>query len=331
MMKFTKILRGLSIFIIITVIALALYLNRGLSYEIVPAKFNCLALEDGYFAPFDSLPNQIYGIGLSYAGHINETASEFVPDIDPPVFKKAITSITQDGAKVKLPSHDDLVNAVEKIEPSIRQQINEVINPLPALLDYEVELGFVLLEDIDKKALNEEGYIPKIGFFIANDLSARSIVILGEGQINRYDYWGIAKSFPGFTPVSQKVWIPNEFKANAIPCITLKCQLNGEIRQNQMTNDLIYTPLQMLQVIHRKYPDTPLKKGDWVLTGTPGGVIMSTPRWLVRLANMVGMNRFKKLNHKTREDDIAKFLKRGDTVVIDGEGLGSVTVEFVWK
>ena len=97
-----------------------------------------------------------------------------------------------------------------------------------------------------------------------------------------------------------------------------------------MTSDLIYTPLQMLQAIHRKYPNKLLLKGDMVLTGTPGGVIMSTPRWLVRLAGMIGMDRFDKLTKVTSDEkDIAKFLKAGDKVLVKGEGLGSVEVEIV--
>jgi len=95
-----------------------------------------------------------------------------------------------------------------------------------------------------------------------------------------------------------------------------------------MTSDLIYTPLQMLQAINRKYPNKQFQKGDMVLTGTPGGVIMPTPRWLVPLAGIVGMDRFDKLSKITSDEkDIVKFLKAGDKVLVRGEGLGSVEVE----
>lgn len=57
---------------------------------------------------------------------------------------------------------------------------------LSALLDYEVEMGFVLLEDVDPSQLDQPSFAPRLGFFIANDLSARSVGILGEGQPNRY-------------------------------------------------------------------------------------------------------------------------------------------------
>ena len=38
---------------------------------------------------------------------------------------------------------------------------------------------------------------------MTNDLSARSIAILGEDQANRYDHWGASKSYPGFTLIKE--------------------------------------------------------------------------------------------------------------------------------
>lgn len=306
-----------------------LYLNRGLEAKILSAQLNCLPLEEGHFTNFDSLPKHIFGIGLAYAGHINETASEFNTSQDPPVFQKAVNSITQTASSVAIPTHNQLLQAIEEMELGLSKQIEADHPDLPALLDYEVELALVLLEDITAENLQQDDYAPPVGFFIANDLSARSIAILGEGQANRYDYWGISKSFSGFTPASQRVWIPSEFRANAIPCIQLQTIVNGELRQNQNTSDLIYTPLQMLQAIQRKYPDLALKKGDWVLTGTPGGVILSTPRWLVRLANGLNMDRLDKLNNKVSEASAAQFLKPGDRVITKGVGLGQVSVSII--
>lgn len=328
-MKIIKYIGITSGIILLIGVVMGLYLNRGLPHEIRPADFNCLSISEGSFTDFDTLPNKIYGIGLSYAGHINETANHFDPEVDPPVFLKATSSLTQNGSKVNIPTHQTMLDATEKLEPGISQTVNHRVQSLPAMLDYEVELGFVLLEDISKEKIEEEEFAPRIGFFIGNDLSARSVGVLGEGLPNRFDYWGISKSFLGFTPISEKVWIPNELKANSIPCIMLETQVNGEVRQHQLTSDMIYTPLQMLQAIHRKYPNQDLQKGDMVLTGTPGGVIMSAPRWLVRLAGIVGMDRFDKLDNLTGEDDVTRFLQAGDKVLVTGEGLGSVEVEIV--
>ncbi len=327
-----KIIKYLGIFLgllLLISFAFGLYLNRDLPHEIKPAAFNCLSLDQGTFTDFDTLPNTIYGIGLAYAKHINETASDFDPQGDPPVFIKASNSISQNGSTVKIPSQKTMLNAIEQLEPGISKQVNQQVDNLPALLDYEVELGFVLLEDIPLENLNKAQYAPKIGFFIGNDLSARSLAVLGEGKANRYDYWGISKSFLGFTPISDKVWIPNEFKANSLPCLMLETLVNGEVRQQQMTSDLIYTPLQMLQAIHQKYPNKPLQKGDMVLTGTPGGVALSAPRWLVRLGGIVGLDRFQKLGSVSSEENMVKFLKNGDKVLVKGEGLGSVVVEIL--
>jgi 2-keto-4-pentenoate hydratase/2-oxohepta-3-ene-1,7-dioic acid hydratase in catechol pathway len=320
-----KVLMYIGIFLLFAIIAIGSYLNRGLKEAIVPADLTCLSLEEGQFAPFDTIPSHIYGVGLAYAKHINETASSFDPDGDPPIFLKSLNSRTADGSTVKIPSHTEMLNALELHEPGISKKIAHIPN-LPALLDYETELGFVLLEDISKVQLANDGFIPKIGFYMANDFGARSVAILGEGQPNRYDYWGVSKSFRGFTPISDKVWIPNEFQENAIPCIMIETLVNEELRQHQMTSDLIYTPLQMLQAIDRKYPSNPLKKGDLVLTGTPGGVIMSAPRWMMRAAAIVGLDRFAKLKTKIADDEVAKFLHAGDQVVVRGDGLGSVSV-----
>ena len=327
-----KIIKYLGIFLgvlLLFSLAFGLYLNRGLPHEIKPAIFQCLDLQEGKFMPFDTVPNNIYGIGLAYAKHINETASDFDPQGDPPVFIKATQSITKNGSSVKIPSQQTMLAALEQLESGISEQVNQQVTTLPALLDYEVELGFVLLEDIPAKDLNNAQYAPPVGFFIANDFGARSLAVLGEEQANRYDYWGVSKSFLGFTPISEKVWIPNEFKTNSIPCILLETLVNDEIRQHQMTSDLIYTPLQMLQAIHRKYPNKSLQKGDMVLTGTPGGVALSAPRWLVRLGGILGLDRFKKLGTLTSEESMAKFLKNGDKVEVKGEGLGSVSVGIV--
>ena len=114
---------------------------------------------------------------------------------------------------------------------------------------------------------------------------------------------------------------------NSIPCVKITTEVNSDIRQSQMTSDLIYTPVFMLQAIKRKYPKANLKKGDWVLTGTPGGVVFSAPRWLVRLAKILGMDRYAKLDASISPDDASKFLQPQDEVTVTAEHLGSVKVE----
>ncbi len=173
--------------------------------------------------------------------------------------------------------------------------------------------------------LDDPGFAPRLGFFIANDVSARSMGILGEGRPNRHAYWGMSKSFPGFAPVADKAWVPETPAPNGIPCVEIESLVNGEVRQRQSTADMIYTPVEMLRFVHAKFPNAPLSKEMIVLTGTPGGVAMSTPRWLVRLGNLVGLSRFRKLSAKLGGDR-SRFLEVGDEVMVRGQGLGQVRV-----
>ena len=303
---------------------LALYLFRPLAHKPEPAPHQCLEISEGSYLPLDT-PGQVYGVGLSYAGHIQETASEFDPAEPPPIFEKSLRALAVDGDEVQTPSSDEMLEAVDLLEPGLGERLREELGSIAPLLDYETELAFVLLEDVDPAALRRDDFSPRLGFLIANDLSARAVAVLGEGQPNRYEYWGVSKSFPGFLPTAARVWIPNETRPRGVPCVEIRTLVNGELRQKHNTSDLIYSPVDMLRFIHAKYSNRPLRRGDMVLTGTPSGVAMQTPRALVRLANLLGFDRFKKLEAALGRDH-SRFLKPGDTVVSEGEGLGRAKV-----
>ncbi len=305
----------------------ALYLFRPLSVQPRPADVECYDFGQGAYVPLDR-PPRAFGIGLSYATHIEETASEFDPEANPPVFEKHLRALSRTGAIVRMPSADELIRVADEIEPGLGDTLRADYPKLSALLDYEVEMGFVLLEDVDPSQLDQPSFAPRLGFFVANDLSARSIGILGEGQPNRYAYWGLSKSFPGFMPIADRAWVPAEAKPNGIPCVEIESIVNGEARQRQSTADLIYTPVQMLRFIHAEFPDVPLEKGLIVLTGTPGGVAMVTPRWLVRLRELLGLSRFRKLSTKLN-GDTSRFLNIRDRVDVRGQGLGKVSITIV--
>ena len=312
------------IVVLIALLALGYYLLRPLAHKPVPAGLHCYDIAQGSYVPLEAPPDA-FGIGLSYAAHIEETASTFDPNASPPIFRKDPSALVRTDATVIMPSTKQIREAAEALEPGLGQALLQECPEVSPLLDYEVEMGFVLLEDLSPAALGDPEFAPQIGFFIANDVSARSIAILGEGRPNRFDYWGVSKSFPGFMPVADRAWIPNETEPNGVPCVIIETRVNGEVRQRQSTDDLIYTPAQMLRFIHAKYPDARLHKGTFVLTGTPGGVALSTPRWLVRLGNLIGLSRFKKLTAKL-DGDTSRFLKPGDRVVTQGEGLGKVSI-----
>ena len=324
-----KTLLGVAVVLLLCVAALGYFLLRPLSHVPVPADFQCYDLGQGAYVPLDA-PTQAFGVGLSYAGHIEETASSFDPDAAPPVFVKSRSSLVRSGAQVPFPTPEVLIESADAFELGLGETLRSDFPDLAPLLDYEVEMGLVLLEDIDPSRLDDPSFAPRLGFFIANDLSARSIGILGEGRPNRHAYWGLSKSFPGFMPVADKAWVPENAAPNGIPCVEIESLVNGEVRQHQSTADLIYTPVQMLRFIDAKFPEVPLSKGTLVLMGTPGGVAMSTPRWLVRLGNLVGMSRFRKLATKL-DGDTSRFLEVDDEVTVRGQGLGKVSVTIAAK
>lgn len=83
-------------------------------------------------------------------------------------------------------------------------------------------------------------------------------------------------------------WNIGELQINAIPCIRIETYVHDAVRQSQTTDNIIFTPLEMLRFIRDKYPEVSLQKEDLVLTGTPGEVAIVTPRALVRLGNLLG-------------------------------------------
>ena len=311
--------------VLIALLAFGYYLLRPLSHKPVPADFHCYDTDRGRSVALEA-PPQAFGIGLTYAAHIAETASKFDPDASPPIFRKHPHALVRTGAEVAMPGPAELIAAAEALEPGLGVHLQEVPGELSALLDYEGEMGFVLLRDIDPASLDDPGFAPDLGFFIGNDVSARTLAILGEGQATRFDFWGVSKSFPGFMPVTDRAWVPDKPEANGIPRVLIATTVDGELRQKQSTDNLIYTPVQMLRFIHAKYPDAPLSKGTLVLTGTPGGVALRTPRWLARLSDLLGLGRFKKLSAKLN-GDTSRFLSPGTTVLVRGQGLGEVGVQ----
>lgn len=302
------------------------------SHQPRPAEFVRIGVraDEGTLIPMMLQPKNIYGMGLTYATHIKETGSRFNPNEPPPVFRKKLSSLNTDERPVRVPSRQELIKCAESVEPGLGAKLEKDFAELPPLLDYEGELGFVLLEDIDWQNIHDSRYAPAIGYFIANDLSARTIAVLGEGRENRYEFWGASKSFAGFLPVGRKVWVPRAHRPDAVFSTDIVTKVNGEVRQRQTTTDMIYTPRQMLVFISQKFPDTLPRKGDVVLTGTPSGVALQVPAWKARMADILGFDRMTKLTFTINSArNNKKFLKPGDVVEVSGGFLGEVKTEIV--
>ncbi len=119
-------------------------------------------------------------------------------------------------------------------------------------LDYEVELAVVLGTG------NEIA-----GYAVADDISARDLQRI-EPQ------WTRAKGADTFCP-----WGPWITTADAVPDpqdLRLTCHVNGELRQDSRTSDLVFGPRALIDFIAEAIT---LEPGDLILTGTPSGVGMA--------------------------------------------------------
>jgi 2-keto-4-pentenoate hydratase/2-oxohepta-3-ene-1,7-dioic acid hydratase in catechol pathway len=142
-------------------------------------------------------------------------------------------------------------------------------------LDYEGELAVVI---------GPGGEVA--GYAVADDLTARDLQ-RAERQ------WTRAKGFDGACPFGP--WITTADEVAEPGNLALRTWINGELRQDSNTNDLIFGIPEIVAFIGETIT---LEPGDLILTGTPSGVGMYF--------------------------DPPRFLGSGDVVRIEIEGLGTI-------
>jgi acylpyruvate hydrolase len=126
-------------------------------------------------------------------------------------------------------------------------------------LDYEAELVVVI---------GDGGQIA--GYAAADDLSARDLQ-------KRETQWTRAKGFDGSCPWGP--WITTADEVADPQALRIGSTVNGEVRQDSTTADLIFGPQALVDFIAETIT---LEPGDIILTGTPEGVgqAMDPPRFL---------------------------------------------------
>ena len=124
------------------------------------------------------------------------------------------------------------------------------------------------------------------GFAVADDLTARDLQ-RAERQ------WTRAKGFDGACPFGP--WITTADEVAEPENLALRTWINGELRQDSNTSDLIFGVPEIVAFICETIT---LEPGDVILTGTPSGVGMHF--------------------------DPPRFLGSGDRVRIEIEGLGVI-------
>jgi 2-keto-4-pentenoate hydratase/2-oxohepta-3-ene-1,7-dioic acid hydratase in catechol pathway len=209
--------------------------------------------------PLDPPRGNIIAIGRNYQKHAEETAhgGEAQP---PTVFTKAITSVTG--------PYDDIA-----IDPAVSDKI-----------DWEVELAVV----IGRRGANisrRDGLAHVFGYMALNDVTARDIQSGWGGQYFK------GKSLDRSCPTGP--WIVTADEVPDPQKIRLTLRLNGEVKQDGSTEDMIY-PVDAL--IEWTSKGMTLLPGAVIATGTPDGVgFARTP---------------------------PEFLKPGDVMETEVEGIG---------
>jgi acylpyruvate hydrolase len=100
-------------------------------------------------------------------------------------------------------------------------------------------------------------------FALALDLTARDYQAKAK---EKGQPWTLAKSFRGSCPLSewQNLSAPEDLNS-----LTFSLNVNGQMRQEGKTLDMIFSVDRLTQYVSQRFPVVP---GDILLTGTPEGV-----------------------------------------------------------
>jgi 2-keto-4-pentenoate hydratase/2-oxohepta-3-ene-1,7-dioic acid hydratase in catechol pathway len=161
-----------------------------------------------------------------------------------------------------------------------------VIPPITSKVDYEAELGVVIGERL--RNVSEENALEGVrGYLCLNDVSARDLQF-ADGQ------WVRGKSLDTFCPVGPKLVSPDDVPDPQR--LSIRALVNGRVLQDSSTAQMVFGVAAVIAHISRAIT---LEPGDLIATGTPAGV---------------GAFRHPPV-----------FLRPGDQVTIEIEGLGALT------
>jgi 2-keto-4-pentenoate hydratase/2-oxohepta-3-ene-1,7-dioic acid hydratase in catechol pathway len=188
-------------------------------------------------------PGKIVCVGLNYRKHAEETGAA-IPT-SPVLFSKFLNTIAAPDEDVPL-------------------------TDAATQYDYEVELA-VVMGATAKNVSAAEALNAVFGYATANDLSARELQ-------TRTSQWLLGKTMDKFMPIGPYLVTADE--VGNPQKLAIRTWLNGELRQNSNTDDMIFPVAELIAYISRHFT---LDPGDVIITGTPEGVIlgMAEKRWMV--------------------------------------------------
>lgn len=212
------------------------------------------------------------------------------------------------------------------------------------LLDYEVELAWVVLEDLDVNA-QPAG----MGVILCNDYTDR------ETLLRRIDVWDVAtgkgfttgKSFPGFLPVGDLFVIPRDYRAFA-ERRELVLAVNGVERQRAPVSAHVWGIDEILAETWRRREERwdhrgadvallaeggALRARTLVMAGTPAGTVFQgiglrhrasgVVRWIA--GGFDGPVAAHVIEAYVADPNVrARYLRPGDRVTIRVDGLGTI-------
>ena len=156
--------------------------------------------------------------------------------------------------------------------------------------DYEVEMVAVIGKS-GKHIPADKAADHVFGYCVGNDVTERMWQHAGP-------QWSLGKSFDSHAPIGP--WITTADEVGDPHGLDLSCTVNGGVRQNSNTSHVVFNLWQ--QIEHLSAAMT-LEPGDLIFTGTPGGVGAAM--------------------------DPRQFLKAGDVVRCEVQGLGSIEATMV--
>lgn len=178
-------------------------------------------------------PRQVFGIGLNYRDHAAESGMA-LPEGDPVVFAKFVSSIVGPNAVVELPSES---------------------------VDFEAELVVVIGRRAHRVEV-ADGWSHVAGLTVGQDLSERRVQFRGPSP-----QFSLGKSYPGFAPIGPMLVTPDELPNR--DAVTLGCVLNGRQMQQGCSDDFVFTVPELVASLSAVVTLLP---GDLIFTGTPAGI-----------------------------------------------------------
>lgn len=220
---------------------------------------------DAPLAPVVTGGEKILCIGLNYRRHAKECNLPLPPA--PVLFNKFSNALAADGDAITL-------------MPDYREY------------DYEAELVAIIGKPC-RNVTEEDALDYVFGYTCGNDLSTRDL------QFARSNQWLLSKTLDGFAPVGPCVVTADAMDPNDLG---ISSKVNGALRQNSNTSDMIFTTAQIIADLSHHFV---LMPGDMIFTGTPQGVMHGYPA------------------------DQKDWLKPGDQVEVTIEGIGTLHNSFV--